>query len=127
MKTVSKRKIMLSMTDHALSPRAIHDLRKQLDLTQEQFARVLGVVTATVFRWEKGTVSPDKEAQGRLLRLKQVANELDRYFEAGSSYEFLSNPHPRLGGDRPMDMLLLSSGVNRIKELIKSMLEGDFS
>ena len=50
----------------------IRELRKQRGLTQEQFARKLGVSWATVNRWERDKTKPSPLAESRLLGL---ANE----------------------------------------------------
>ncbi len=56
-----------------LTARNIRDLRVLLNLTQEQFAREVGVVVDTVHRWENGHAKP-----GRLARraLQQLADKV---------------------------------------------------
>ena len=48
----------------------IKKLRKQLNLTQEEFAVELGVVVSTVNRWEKGHAKPSP------IVLKAIENML---------------------------------------------------
>ena len=53
---------------------AVRKLRKNLELTQEKFARRIGVTTVTVSRWEKGHSSP----QGlSIVMLNQAQKSLD--------------------------------------------------
>ncbi|MFO7898172.1 MAG: helix-turn-helix domain-containing protein [Planctomycetota bacterium] len=48
----------------------IRGLRKQLDLTQEQFAHEIGVTFATVNRWENNKSKPSRLALKALSELR---------------------------------------------------------
>lgn len=52
----------------------IKDLRQRLQLTQEQFAQLLGVSVQTVQRWEQGVRKPSRLALQAInnLKLKEV-------------------------------------------------------
>lgn len=47
-------------------PGLVKEVRKQLDLSQEDLARELGISFATVNRWENGQVKPSKLAKAQL-------------------------------------------------------------
>ena len=49
----------------------IRALRKQLDLTQEEFAHEIGVTFATVNRWENGKSKPSRLALKILAALDE--------------------------------------------------------
>ncbi|MFW6158419.1 MAG: helix-turn-helix domain-containing protein [Planctomycetota bacterium] len=49
----------------------IRGLRKQMDLTQEQFAHEIGVTFATVNRWENNKSKPSRLALKALNELRQ--------------------------------------------------------
>ena len=51
----------------------IKTLRKKLKMTQEEFARELGVSSMTVKRWESKTARPSQLAQRQLYRLERAA------------------------------------------------------
>ncbi|HSW09569.1 MAG TPA: helix-turn-helix transcriptional regulator [Bacillota bacterium] len=51
-------------------PGLIRELRKRLDLTQEQFAQEIGVTYSTVNRWENGKRMPLPFLVKRLHELK---------------------------------------------------------
>lgn len=55
----------------------IKEVRFQLDLSQEELARELGVCFATVNRWEKGRFLPSR------LALMQLQAYCDRMIEIG--------------------------------------------
>jgi len=61
-----------------MTPDAIRELRACLQLTQEAFARILGVSFATVNRWENGKAEPIGDYSRVLYTLQQLAtNEED--------------------------------------------------
>jgi len=47
----------------------IKEIRKQLDLSQEDLARELGVSFATINRWENGKTAPSRLAKAQLMSL----------------------------------------------------------
>ncbi|MBM4255717.1 MAG: helix-turn-helix domain-containing protein [Deltaproteobacteria bacterium] len=67
-----------------MTPEAIKALRTRLQLTQEAFARILGVSFATVNRWENGKAEPTGDYSRVLYTLQQlVTNE-----EAGNAIDW---------------------------------------
>jgi DNA-binding transcriptional regulator YiaG len=62
-------------------PAYIKEIRKQLDLSQEDLAHALGVIFATVNRWENGKTAPSKLAQRQFEQFcarKKKQGELPR-------------------------------------------------
>jgi putative transcriptional regulator len=58
-------------------PALIKELRKRLDLTQEQFAQRVGVTYSTVNHWENGKRVPLPFLIKRLLEMKGELDEQD--------------------------------------------------
>jgi len=56
------------------TPALVKDLRRRLDLTQEQFAQKVGVTYSTVNHWENGKRVPQPFL---LRRLQEMKDELD--------------------------------------------------
>lgn len=50
----------------------VRELRARLGLTQEEFARALGITVSTVCRWEKGRARPSKLACLSMHRMAGV-------------------------------------------------------
>jgi len=50
----------------------IRELRRNLRMTQEEFAHTLGITVATVNRWENGHARPSKLARRAIERLAQI-------------------------------------------------------
>ncbi len=67
---------------------AIRTLRRNLRLTQEEFAHRLGVAVVTVNRWENGHSMPSKLAYAAVVALKedrgQPVNTAYRNLEGGA-------------------------------------------
>jgi len=56
-----------------MTPQTVRELREHLSLTQEVFARVLGVSFATVNRWENGKTVPTGDYARVLQTLQQLS------------------------------------------------------
>ena len=52
-------------------PEMVKTVRNQLQLSQEDLARALGVSFATINRWEKGNYNPSKLAKRAFLEFCQ--------------------------------------------------------
>jgi putative transcriptional regulator len=62
-------------------PAYIKEIRRQLELSQEDLAHALGVSFATVNRWENGKTAPSKLAQRQFEQFcarKKKRGELSR-------------------------------------------------
>ena len=53
-------------------PSLVKDLRKRLNLTQEQFAKEVGVTFSTVNQWENGRRRPQPFLLNRLLEMQMT-------------------------------------------------------
>lgn len=54
----------------------IRKLRRQLEMTQEQFAYAIGVTVSTVNRWENGHIEPSRLARRAMDKLAAKAPPL---------------------------------------------------
>jgi DNA-binding transcriptional regulator YiaG len=61
----------------------IGELRKRLEMTQEQFARELGVTVGTVNRWENGHFRPSPLAEKEIRKLTARVERRRRRAENG--------------------------------------------
>lgn len=60
-------------------PEQIKEIRKRLNLSQEEFAKKLGVSFTSVNRWENGQTKPSKLAR------RQIMNLLEHIMEYATS------------------------------------------
>ncbi len=56
-------------------PEQIKEIRKQFCLSQEEFAKKLGVSFTSVNRWENGQTKPSKLARRQILNLLENIRE----------------------------------------------------
>ncbi len=74
----------------------IKSVRKQMGLSQEAFAEVLGVSFATINRWENGKAVPQKgrvvQIQALLAKERQVTQELPGIKSSISRLNFEGDP-----------------------------------
>ncbi|MEI8126154.1 MAG: helix-turn-helix transcriptional regulator [Parachlamydiaceae bacterium] len=61
--------------EHDCRPEQIKEIRKQLNLSQEEFAKKLGVSFTSVNRWENGQTKPSKLARRQILNLLEHIRE----------------------------------------------------
>lgn len=52
-----------------MSPDEVSALRERLGVTQEELARLVGVSSMTVSRWERGVAKPSRLADQQLAKL----------------------------------------------------------
>lgn len=65
--------------EHDCRPEQIKEIRKRLNLSQEEFAKKLGVSFTSVNRWENGQTKPSKLAR------RQIMNLLEHIIEYATS------------------------------------------
>ncbi len=109
------------------------DLRRRLSpdpskpITQERFARFLGVSWSTVARWETGGGHPDPHLAEKLVRLVQVLDVLGDMVVREDRLLFFEQEHPLLLGLRPIDLLDNERGARKVVELLEGASSGAFA
>lgn len=98
--------------------RPVARLRAQLGLTQEQYARVLGVAWATVSRWERGLALPDRKTAIKLTRLQELVDLIAEAIRPEDVPKFLMASHQELRGHAPADLLDNEFGFEAVKDLV---------
>lgn len=73
LRTLDRLRAVLQDATAASSPGHLRTLRESLGLTQQQFARRLGVTSQTVSRWERGEVRPGAAVVRKLRGLQKSA------------------------------------------------------
>ncbi len=94
-------------------------------VTQERFARLVGVAGGTVARWESaGKVDPWMSK--KLERLERTLSTMGDMIVTGDRIKFLEQEHPLLVGLRPIDLLDNENGCAKVVELLEGMETGSF-
>lgn len=104
----------------------IRRLRTRLGLTQEQYARLLGVTWTTVSRWERGQAKPDAKGLAKLSRLQELLDLIGDAIRPEDVPRFLTAPHPELKGYPPVDLLENGFGFEAVKSLVVAAQSGAY-
>ena len=103
-----------------MNPENIKDLRIKFKCSQDELARILGVTTATLSRWENGQSSPSPKNIEQLKFLKQkldkddAANLKKILLVAGVSFAALAPVGLMMSG-----LINMNSIVDKVKGLFK--------
>ena len=120
----AKAKAVRRVLRPGLAP--IARLRARLGVTQEQYARLLGVAWATVSRWERGRARPDPKATAKLNRLRELADLIGDAIRPEDLPKFLLTPHPELRGHPPADLLENEFSFEAVKSLVLAAQSGTY-
>ena len=95
-------------------------------VTQERFARLVGVAGGTVARWES-TGKVDPWMSKKLERLEKTLSAMGEMIVAEDRVKFLEQEHPLLVGLRPIVLLDNENGCAKVVELLEGMETGSFA
>jgi putative toxin-antitoxin system antitoxin component (TIGR02293 family) len=85
-------------------------------------ARVIGISTRSVARWQAGEVAAETSSE-RLLELKAVLDLARRVLGDGSARQWLHAPVPDLHYEKPLD--LIAAGQSwRVVDVLLAFAEG---
>ncbi|NNN05400.1 MAG: DUF2384 domain-containing protein [Elusimicrobia bacterium] len=105
--------------------KSLQRVQKELGLSQEDLARVLGVSARNFTRWFSGQVENPGEAH--LQNLQEIETIVDEARKALKS-EFVAvwfrTPNPTLADLRPLDLLSSRPGQARVHVLLGSIRWG---
>ncbi len=103
-------------------------IRQALSLSQDAFAKALGISRRTVIRWKSEHFTPPpRSAEGRLLAVMEEIVRLARemWGEEGLS-TWMHSSIPALAGARPVDVLV-EKGPVPVRDVLKQSLSGGYA
>jgi len=80
-------------------------LRRLLQLSQEDYARLLDVTVRTVVRWEVGATEPNPATQEKLEYLFRLSKSLGKLIERKRIAQWLTTPNPEFLNQPPLDLV----------------------
>ena len=103
----------------------VKPIRLWFGLSQDAFARALGVGRATVARWEAHNAGPNANtAEGRLLAAMIEARDLAiKSLGPSHARKWLHDPAPTFDGQQPIHVLV-ARGPIPIRDLLMESWEG---
>ena len=102
-------------------------LRRKVNLSQEEMARLLGTSWVTVSRWERKRALPRSEARARLGRLQRLLERIGDTLPQDELLRFFLTPHPLLRGYKPADLLQSDYSFEDLVNFIESAKSGDMA
>lgn len=92
--------------------------RKEIDLSQEDFARLLFTTARTVARWESGQNAPNKLVMMRIYELNDLFEYAKQILKPEKVHQWFTTPNPAFGGSTPSSVLDLPRGIEKVKDLL---------
>jgi transcriptional regulator with XRE-family HTH domain len=96
----------------------IGEVRKKLNLSQEEFGKLVGVRKSTISRYESGTIPGDEN----LRRIAEIGNTtIDWLLRGDRPLKPQPSKHPQYADDRgaaPLDVALLTEVLKEINNFI---------
>ena len=100
-------------------------LRKSLQITQDEAAGLIGVTSTTLSRWtHQRNIRMDAAHETRLEFLLGLIRDAQEAIRAEGIPWWFKTPHPYLSDLRPLDRLRSSSGTQKVQSLLGAMRWG---
>ncbi len=96
-----------------------HELRRLLQLTQEDYARLLDVRVRTVVRWEVGTTEPNPATREKLEYLLRLSKSLGKLIERKHIAQWLTTPSPEFLNQPPLDLVQSQYGRRVLEQEVE--------
>jgi len=96
-----------------------HELRKLLQLTQEDYARLLDVRVRTVVRWEVGATQPSPATREKLEYLLRLSKSLEKLIERKHIAQWLTTPNPEFLNQPPVDLVRSQYGRRVLEQEVE--------
>lgn len=111
-----------------MKEKQIKQLRKYFSLSQEEFARIVGVTLATISRWERGISEPRGLAIDKLVLITSVA-ERGRLIFGNNANKWFNCPNKDLQNQKPIKAIETFEGIEAVniiltREVFKIAREG---
>lgn len=96
-----------------------HELRRLLRLTQEDFARLLGVRVRTVVRWEVGGTRPTPATREKLEYLLRLSKTLGKLIGRQHIVLWLTTPNAEFLDQPPLDLVQSQYGRRVLEQEVE--------
>jgi putative toxin-antitoxin system antitoxin component (TIGR02293 family) len=117
----------VEMIRRGIPASAVESLRKAVQLSQAELARVLGIPERTLARRRReGTLSSEESA--KLLRLARIVGRANEVFEdSRAALHWLKSPNAALAGGTPLSLLDTDIGAESILDTLGRIEHGVFA
>jgi Protein of unknown function (DUF2384) len=98
-------------------------LSKNLALSKQDVATIVGSSAREVSRWSAGQTSPHRMTKERLLQLGFIGEQLSKVMKREDANLWIFSPNELLGGDTPAERITTGE-FKQVLALIEALADG---
>ena len=107
---------------HSPIKNEVEQIRGSLGCSQEMLARVIGVHTRTVVRWEHGVSQPHHLAREKIRKIEKLIDKIYNIFEPGDAVQWLNTSNKSFSSHTPLEEIIYSeNGIEKVMDLLSSI------
>jgi len=123
---------LLKEREHVLKREKIRDIRKRLNISREEAAKILGVSSRNIYRWEHNiNIRPHFDLVARISKFKELEKVLLDTFKKEDIGDWLNTPNEALEGRTPIQEIIsartVEDGIQSIIDLLVNVKYGVFT
>ena len=123
---------LLKEREHVLKREKIRDIRKRLNISREEAAKILGVSSRNIYRWEHNiNIRPHFDLVARISKFKELEKVLLDAFKKEDIGDWLNTPNGTLEGRTPIQEIIsartVEDGIQSIIDLLVNVKYGVFT
>ena len=123
---------LLKEREHVLKREKIRDIRQRLNISREEAAKILGVSSRNIYRWEHNVnIRPHFDLVTRISKFKELEKVLLDTFKKEDIDDWLNTPNEALEGRTPIQEIISArtpeEGIQSIIDLLVNVKYGVFT
>jgi len=123
---------LLKEREHVLKREKIRDIRERLNISREEAAKILGVSSRNIYRWEHNiNIRPHFDLVARISKFKELGKVLLDTFKKEDIDDWLNTPNEALEGRTPIQEIISArtaeEGIQSIIDLLVNVKYGVFT
>ena len=123
---------LLKEREHVLKREKIRDIRERLNISREEAAKILGVSSRNIYRWEHNiNIRPHFDLVARISKFKELGKVLLDTFKKEDIDDWLNTPNEALEGRTPIQEIISArtpeDGIQSIIDLLVNVKYGVFT
>lgn len=123
---------LLKEREHVLKREKIRDIRERLNISREEAAKILGVSSRNIYRWEHNiNIRPHFDLVARISKFKELEKVLLDTFKKEDIGDWLNAPNEALEGRTPIQEIIsartVEDGIQSIIDLLVNVKYGVFT
>jgi len=123
---------LLKEREHVLKREKIRDIRERLNISREEAAKILGVSSRNIYRWEHNiNIRPHFDLVAKISKFKELGKVLLDTFKKEDIDDWLNTPNEALEGRTPIQEIISArtaeEGIQSIIDLLVNVKYGVFT